>query len=71
LIRNDIPSIMASALSSTFRPHHDLRVPGAESRAVRRFCFLPDRSSQTLDAATGTPKLELDKALGAFSRALS
>jgi hypothetical protein len=28
--------------------------PGAGSRAVRRFCFWPDRSSQTLEAAPGS-----------------
>jgi len=39
---------------------------GAGSRAVRRFCSWPDRSSQTLDAAPARPTIGVDKALGSF-----
>ena len=39
--------------------------PGAESRAVRR--CLPNRSSQTLDAADGSPEFQRDEAHRASS----
>jgi len=64
-------SIMASALSSAFLNTPPQRRDGRGSRAVRCFCFSPDRLSQTLDALPDAPKLAAGRSPEACSRASS
>ena len=54
-LKNSAPSITSSALSRLFWPHFRRRVPGAVSKASEA------SSSKTLDAANGTPTIELGR----------